>query len=284
MTLKELYNVINKEYDNRGCFISELGEKLKIPPEKANILTLSCGYSRTKRIYNVPFSEFAKDTNVQNIARCIETDAIYCLMLDDYSKPAFCSFDKCYFGNISMIASLVDELKEDERCAEDHAQLIKAFKEYCAGNTAVTHNVAYKDVSLLEYVLVYDKTIIKTDCNRLKHINTWDYSYFLKYEKAECEHIWIQYSDSYLRCVKACFEKMQYSDSNNKNEDKFIAIKSTMGFPYIINFVDDTLSNKLYVIEKIFKNEDELFDDLENFKDNPDPIYTEIFNDIFGDG
>lgn len=284
MTLKELYDVINEEYGNRGCFISELGDKLKIPAEKANILTLSCGYSRTKRSYNVPFLEFAKDTNVQNIARYIETDAIYCLMLDDYSKPAFCSFDKCYFGDISMIASLVDDLKEDEQCAEYHVQLIKAFKEYRAGNTAVTHNVAYKDVLLPDQVLVYDKTIIKTDCNMLKHINTWDYSYYLKYEKAESEHIWIQYNGSYLRCVKACFEKLQYSDSNNENIDKFISIKFTMGFPYIISFFDETLSNKLYVVEKFFKNEDELFCDLENFKDKPDPLFTEIFNDIFGDG
>ena len=49
-------------------------------------------------------------------------------------------------------------------------------------------------------------------------------------------------------------------------------------------YYNETVFNKLYVAEKYFKNEDEMLCDIEKFKEIPNPIYTEIFNDIFGDG
>ncbi len=47
---------------------------------------------------------------------------------------------------------------------------------------------------------------------------------------------------------------------------------------------NETVFNKLYIAEKYFKNEDEMLCDIKKFKKSPNPIYTEIFNDIFGDG
>lgn len=46
----------------------------------------------------------------------------------------------------------------------------------------------------------------------------------------------------------------------------------------------NTVGNRLYVTEKFLKSEEELLQDIEKFRNAPDPIYTEIFNDIFGDG
>ena len=42
--------------------------------------------------------------------------------------------------------------------------------------------------------------------------------------------------------------------------------------------------NRLYVVEKCFKNKQEAVEDMNGFSIKPDPVYYEIINDIFGDG
>jgi len=42
--------------------------------------------------------------------------------------------------------------------------------------------------------------------------------------------------------------------------------------------------SRLYVVEKYFKNRDEMLADLELFDRQPDPDFKELLNDIFGDG
>lgn len=67
MTFEEIYNEINGDYGSRSCFISELAEKLGISYEKANILTLRAGYSRTKKVKVVSLAEFTADEDVKSI-------------------------------------------------------------------------------------------------------------------------------------------------------------------------------------------------------------------------
>lgn len=42
--------------------------------------------------------------------------------------------------------------------------------------------------------------------------------------------------------------------------------------------------NRLYIVEKYFKNRGELLADIELFDRKPDPNLKEVLNDIFGDG
>lgn len=211
-----------------------------------------------------------------------ENSQFYCLSLDDFSAPSFCSFDKYYFGNISMVASLIYSLETDERFTENFSQLISAFKEYCNGNTKITHNVAYREIPLLEPVYIYEKIKIKDNLNKIEHLNTWDCTYYMRWKEVESEHIWLRYENCYIRCIKATFTNLEYASSDI--EDRYRKIEFSAGFPKMINFYNETVSNKLYVAEKYFENEDEMLCDIKKFKKSPNPIYTEIFNDIFGDG
>lgn len=211
-----------------------------------------------------------------------EKTQFYCLTLDDYATPSFCSFEKYYFGSIPMIESLVNIIEADKRWVDNHSQFIQAFKEYCNGNTGVTHNVAYKEMSLLEPVSVYTSIKIKTGFNKLEHLNTWDCNYYMRWEQAESEHIWIKHKDRYFRCIKASFTDLQYSGFDK--EDTYKELIFTMGFPGIVDISSNSVFNRLFVSEKIFENKEEMLCDAEKFENAPDPIYTEIFNDIFGDG
>lgn len=207
----------------------------------------------------------------------------YCLTLDDYSAPSFCSFGKDYFGTLPLIASLIESLEADERYAKNHSQLIQAFKEYCNGNTEFTHNVAYRETPLLEPVYVYAQADSISDFNKHEHLNVWDCIYYMRWKKAESSHFWLRHQKRYIRCVKTIFYSLQYAVIDADEEYK--PIKYSMSFPGMIDFRDDAVvSNRLHVIEKVFENEKELLQDIENFRNAPDPICTEIFNDIFGDG
>lgn len=220
---------------------------------------------------------------VDGIDNCInENTRFYCLTLDDYATPSFCSFGKDYFGSLPLIASLIESLEADERYANNHTRLIQAFKEYRNGKTEVTHSVAYRETLLLEPVYIYAEMKSTTGCNKVKHLNVWDCIYYMRWEKAESDHIWLRHKNSYVRCIKTKFHKLEYSGVDADKE--YRAIKYCMGFPMQIVLGEDFLENRLYVTEKVFDNEEELLKDIENFRNAPGPIYTEIFNDIFGDG
>lgn len=206
----------------------------------------------------------------------------YCLTLDDCSAPAFCSFGTWYFGTLPLVASLIEALKADERHAKKYAKLIEAFREYCNGNTEVTLNVAYQEVPLLEPVSIYTEIEITAGSNKVEHLNVWDCIYYMRWEKSESKHVWLRYKNCYLRCIKAKFHDLEFAVVDI--EDNYEAVDMTMGFPKQTVFGENTVGNRLYVIEKGFDNEEELLQDIENFRNAPDPIYTEIFNDIFGDG
>ncbi len=212
----------------------------------------------------------------------MDLEEVYCLTLDDYATPSFCSVGKDYFGDLEQIASLINYLESDKRHAENHAHLIQAFKEYTAGNTEIKHNVAYSDVPLLEPVSIYAEIKSTTGCNKMEHFNVWDCIYYMRFEKAESSHIWLRHKNRYVRCIKTKYYNLEYADIDADEEYK--PIRYCMGFPMQIVFEKDTVSNTLYVTEKIFDNEKELLQDIENFRNAPDPVYTEIFNDIFGDG
>ncbi len=220
---------------------------------------------------------------VDDIEECAnENTQFYCLTLDNYSAPSFCSFDKYYFGSIHMIGSLVNTIEADKRTADNHSQLIQAFKEYCNGNTEVTHNVAYREIPLLEPISVYTSIKIKTGSNKIKHRNIWDCIYYIRWEQVESEHIWIKYKDRYFRCIKASFTKLQYSDLDT--EDTYRNFIYTSGFPGIVDVSSKPVFSRLFVVEKFFKNKEEMLCDIEKFRKTPEPVYTQIFNDILGDG
>ena len=205
----------------------------------------------------------------------------YCLELDDYATPSFCTFSKSYFGTLEQIASLINKL-DNEHYRENHSGLINAFKEYLAGNTAVTHNVAYSDVPLLTPVSVYDEISIELKANdKYEHLNIWDWSSLFRWKGGKSQHIWLKNNGSFFRCAWFEFTKLELMNL----EGVFKPLEYTYGgFPEIIEIKEHAVSNRLAVMEKIFETEAELLEDIENFKENPDFNFKEFFNDIFGDG
>ena len=49
-TIRDLYDLILEEYGKRGCWISELADKLGISIKNANCLTYKMGYRRGRAL------------------------------------------------------------------------------------------------------------------------------------------------------------------------------------------------------------------------------------------
>lgn len=208
-------------------------------------------------------------------------EAYYCLELDDCSAPSCCSFSKYYFGTMPEICAFVNAVSE--MCGDTCRSLVSAFRDYEAGKLDVTHAVAYTDVPLLTPVKVIHKERAAFENYGWDHLNTWNFVYHMRCEKAETEHLWLECKGQSFRAVRATFKRLQYA-SELFGEWDTVSEDWLWGYPCIIRGDERQLGNALAVQEKRFPNLEELERDWEGFKVRPDPEFKEFCNDIFGNG
>lgn len=213
-------------------------------------------------------------------SNCARDMQYYRLELDDYSAVSFCNFGKYYFGTLEEIGAFINML--DKEYEDTHRELVSAFRAYEGGQTDVAHHVAFQKVPLLTPArLVHtEKVVLKN--HAWDHTNTWQRVYKMRCTKVETEHLWLECEGRYFRVMKATFTKLRYESilggwrqlSNNM----------LWGFPCILREDTGHFWNTLAEPEKGFQTMEELDQDWEEFKKNPDPQFTEFCNDIFGDG
>jgi hypothetical protein len=205
---------------------------------------------------------------------------LYKLCLDDYSAASFTSFSKDYYGTLDEIAAFINSIRDDGELADKYTELIACFDRYMGGKKDVVHNVAYKEVPFLVRVkrLGTAESVLRN--HKWEHVNTWQSPYNMKCKEAISTHIWISCKGSYARCVQTTFVDFKYENIDGK----YVALGMFWGFPHQIETKVDRTFNRLYVVEKMFKSKAEALVDMEKFKIKADPNYSEILNDIFGDG
>lgn len=205
----------------------------------------------------------------------------YRLLLDDYSAASFTSFSKDYYGTLEQIGELFEAIKQDEGLAERQKYILGIYNRYLAGETQISHKVAYREVPFLVPAKVLaTETSVLTNYS-WEHINTWGCPYLMKCDKAECTHIWFSCYGKYSRCIQVSFTNLQYENIVGKYEPLGMMI---WGFPEQIAGNHGNVYNRLFVEEKVFKDKSEAMSDRLNFTHNPDPQFDEFLNDIFGDG
>lgn len=205
----------------------------------------------------------------------------YRLLLDDYSAASFTSFDKDYFGTLEEINEFFESMKADKELAERQKYVLSVYDQYLAGNKTISHNVAYREVPFLVPAKVLGMAKSELTDYSWEHLNTWRWTYEMRCGIVVSDHIWFSCYGRYTRCVKANFTNLQYTVPFGKYKplgDVF------WGYPCQITGKNGTLRNRLYVVEKWFKNKTEAMDDQEKFKQSPDPDFSRVLDDIFGDG
>ena len=205
----------------------------------------------------------------------------YRLLLDDYSAASFTSFDKNYFGTLEQINEFFESMKADEKLAERQKYILSIYDQYLAGNKKITHNVAYREVPFLVPAKVIGTQKSELTDYSWDHLNTWHWTYKMKCGIVVCDHIWFSCQGRYSRCIQATFTDLQYDGLLGKYEplgDVF------WGYPGQIVASNGNIRNRLYVEEKVFKNKAEALNDRINFIHSPDPDFSRVLEDIFGDG
>lgn len=207
---------------------------------------------------------------------------LYRLQLDDFSAAAFTSFGKDYFGTMEQIQSLFDCLRSDQDIAGRFQYILSVFDRYRNGEPNITHNVAYQEVPfLIPATVLHEAKSVLHDYS-WTHMNTWEWPYYMKFDKAESMHLWVACNDGFCRCIQTVFHNLTYG-TDQKEYDPLGSF--ILGHPGQIDGPPGgTLHNRLFVVEKYFSTRDDAMDDYGNFVNSPDPIFSGILEDIFGDG
>ena len=206
----------------------------------------------------------------------------YRLELDDYAAAAFTSFSEDYYGTLDDILRLMDALENDEDLCKSQQALLTAFHSFEQGDTAVQHPVAYQNVPLLtEAKVLYQEKRQYRDIS-WTHWNTWQWPYYLRGEEVIADHLWLQCEKKFCRCMNARFRNLEYRSSHSHDWKPLGDM--LWGFPEMIVYRPPLLWNRLAVIEKQFDALPELQADVVAFANNPDPDFSRICDDIFGDG
>lgn len=211
---------------------------------------------------------------------CTSDLRYYRLALDDYSAAAFCSFGKYYFGTPDEIRAFINTL--DNVCGDSHRELVSAYRAYEAGQTDVTHHVAFQEVPLLTPSRLLHKEKIVLENYAWDHLNTWECVYGMRCKKVDSEHLWLECEGHTFRAVKATFKGLQYKGA--LGEWKPVSGKVLWGFPCIIRGDSSQLQSVLAEPERSFSDLEALEQDWKAFARDPVPDYTGFCNDIFGDG
>ena len=202
----------------------------------------------------------------------------YCLHLDDYAKPGFFSASKTYYGTMNHIEKFMNALMSNKR-KESMKAITDAFKEYCEGNTSVTHNVAYNENILMEPVKLVKEEVFEIDNPEWEHINIWGFSYMMKASKATVTQILLKKGKKYIRCIKPVFTDLYYT---GHPECEYLKLTDNFwGFPEVIEMKNEVYNSRLYQVEKIYEKKTEAMKDM---GDISKLNYAEFCNDIFGDG
>ena len=211
----------------------------------------------------------------------MKSDQYYRLLLDDYSAASFTSFSKAYYGTMTEIADLLRTLRESERYKDSFQEMQDAFISYQQGQKDVTHSVAYQQVPLLEPVRLIASAAYTANAKEWEHLNTWRWPYYMRFSKAEVQHLWFGYQRKYVRVMRATITDLQYSTDK---EDWHPIGGAFWGFPHMLERVKPYIYNRLAVEDKVFKTLKEAKADYEQFQRVLDTDYTGFCNDIFGDG
>lgn len=206
---------------------------------------------------------------------------LFKLLLDDYSIPSFSSFSKPYFGTLEDVSALIADLSADEDFKDGFSETKEAFDKYMAGETNVTHNIAYQDVPFLTPTTVYyeyEQPIGKMEWH---HVNTWGCIYEMKFDSADVRHFWLKDGDKFYRVMKARVKNICHKNTQNEWVD---GTSMFWGFPCMLVVDGDILFNRLACVEKIFDSFSDMTNDYMSFMEMPDVEFQQFCNDIFGDG
>jgi hypothetical protein len=99
----------------------------------------------------------------------------------------------------------------------------------------------------------------------------------MKCQEAKNKHIWISCQGEYMRCIRTKFVNLQYEHFGGRWDEPGML----WGYPHQIEFDGNKTYNRMFVVEKIFKNKQEALEDMEKSSEILISIIKQFSKNIF---
>lgn len=199
----------------------------------------------------------------------------YSIQFEDYSVKCAIPLTKTYYGTLDQIGVVIDCLAADPETATKYASTIGAFGEYKNGHLGVTHTIAGKKLRLLTPVNLIHKTLL-LEQDVEWYFNNGVYKYPVRASFVDLHQVLLNDGDMYLRCVRPCYEGLQYEDPY----EGWISMPDChYGFPYIYKAEPGWHYMCLYTLEQVEMTPEPC---LVRMHDIRHVSHHEACNDLFG--
>ena len=205
---------------------------------------------------------------------------VYGISLNDYFTASFCSSTKTYYGTLDEIKTFVDALDN-----EQFSDTKEAFKRYLAGDTKVTHYIAYNQHRIIEKAEVLAEEEIELDKTSWKFLNLWSWPQYMEIDSGTVKMMLLKHGKTYFRAIKATVSGLRSSVKEDRPADMWLELCGGFwGHPCMLIVTDKgesyVVHSSLYMKEKEYATEQEA---IENFR--TDTVCLDcLCEDVFGDG
>ena len=205
----------------------------------------------------------------------------YRLKLDNYAAPSFCSSDKEFFGTLEQISILINDLRNDEKYAENFKELILAFDWFIENKKNIFHTVSHRKIKFLEPVQLLEFYHTTSQEFEWVHNNIWGFKYRMKVSQINISIAIFEVEGKIVKTIKPEFKDlMHYNDFAHSNNWELID-NNFWGFPYMLKTKDRWTCSSLFITEGIYSN---VKSAESNINDVNKINFESVCDEIFADG
>lgn len=205
----------------------------------------------------------------------------YFFELEDCSLPGIAS------GTLKYLGTKTDFKKLLQGTSPEMKELRNTFKDFCAGNQTIKHNVAYAEQKFATPVKVLKRKKISKGPSVYNHLNVWGFPYDVITDSTELTVCLAKQRNNYYIYYRANVKNPRMENElSNSGDKQFMELGCTVwGFPGLLKHIvrEDgrILYNTLMLCDGCYKTEEEA---VKSFIELKDVSMKRFYNELFGNG
>ena len=205
----------------------------------------------------------------------------YFFELEDCSLPGIAS------GTLKYLGTKTDFKKLLQGTSPEMKELRNTFKDFCAGNQTIKHNVAYAEQKFATPVKVLKRRKISKGPSVYNHLNAWGFPYDVITDATELTICLAKQRNNYYIYYRANVKNPRMENElSNSGDKQFMELGCAVwGFPGLLKHIvrEDgrILYNTLMLCDGCYKSEEEA---VKIFNEMKDVNMKGFYNELFGNG
>lgn len=202
----------------------------------------------------------------------------YFFELNDYSLLGIAS------GTLKFLGTKTDFKNFLQGTGPGTKGIRNTFKEFCAGNQTIKHNVAYSEQRFATPVKVLKRKKILKGTNIYNHLNVWGFPYDVITDETELTLCLAKQRSNYYIYYRAVVKNPRMENElSDSGEKQFMELgRMIWGHPGLLKHVvkedERILYNTLMLCDSSYKSESEAINRFDEIKDiNMKSFYNELF-------